>query len=66
VAGRIVGKLEALEGVPIHALDGKRREAYISQLSDIVMKAARPDDELDLAQGIQALAELRQVGLGRN
>jgi hypothetical protein len=62
---RIVGEIEAVEGVAVSALDRKRRDAYIIRLADIVMKAATRGREIDFAGGIKALEDLRQIGIGR-
>jgi hypothetical protein len=65
VVNRIVQEIEAVEGVPVSLLDNIRRGAYISQLSDFVMEAAKRGWSIDFAGGTRALDELRQIGIGR-
>ena len=65
VVNQIVQEIEAVEGVPINLLDNTRRGAYIGQLSDIVMEAAKRGWGVDFAGGSRALDELRQIGIGR-
>ena len=66
VVHRIVQEIEAVEGVPINLLDKERRGAYIGQLSDIVMEAAkRAWGDFADGSGIKALENLRQIGIGR-